>query len=283
MKRLLAVAGSLLFASGLQAQAPAVPVMLNHLYAVLDSATWADVAASPFLKAQFAASKGSTPLTWFGKHTYLELFGPGTLEGGRLGDVGVALGVEQAGGITAIARHFSTLGAPFDTATERRGTPPQSEPYYHTWRPAGVDATSRHAMLWLMEYTLEASRAQAVMDSLQPGDRGRDRFLADRFDPARLLSDITGATLAIPVDDIARMVKALRRLQVDVIMEGEGAIVRMPSFTLRLIPAWERPGLRRLEFSLLREAPANPSLRFGGSSRLRFGPGRIAVWEFALP
>lgn len=283
MRRWHLVATLLLLTPALAAQSPAAPVVLNHLYAVLDSATYADVSASPFLKAQFAASKSRVPLTWFGKHTYLEFFEPHAIEGARLGDVGVALGVEQVGGIVAIARRFKALGAPFDTATERRGTPPQSESYYHTWRPAGIDATSRRAMLWVMEYTLEASRAQAVIDSMQPSDLGRDRFLVDRFDPTRLLGDITGATLAIPVDDIARMVLALQRLKVDVILEGEGAIVRVPSFTLRLIPAWERPGLRRLEFALLREAPANPSLRFGASSRLRFGPGRVAAWDFALP
>lgn len=273
----------LALAPALSAQGPATPVALNHLYAVLDSATYAEVVASPFLSTKFAAFTSRSPATWTGKHTFLEFFDPHGFNGARAGDVGLALGVESAGGIAAIAHRFSVLGAPFDTATERRGTPQRSEPYYHTWRAAGSDATSPRMALWVMEYTLEASRAQAQRDSLPLSDRGRDRFLADRFDPTRLLGDITSATLAIPVDDIGRVVRSMHRLSVDVILEGEGAIVRLPSFTLRLIPAWERPGLRRLEFALLREAVANPSLRFSGHSRLRFGPGRVAVWDFALP
>ncbi|MES2304546.1 MAG: DUF5829 family protein [Gemmatimonadota bacterium] len=283
MRRTLLLLLTLCTTRTLAAQGPAAPVLLNHLSAVLDSATFADVAASPFLLAQFAASRGKMPLVWFGKHTYLELFDPHGLETAQLGDVGIALGVETPGAIASIAQRFSGLGAPFDTATERRGTPPQSEPFYHTFRPGGADATSRRATLWVMEYALDAARSQSRKDSLPDSDRGRDRFLADRFDPTRLLSDITGATMAIPVDDITRFVRAMERLNVEVIREGEGAIVRFPSFTLRLIPAWERPGLRRLEFSLVREAEANPSLRFGGHSRLRFGPGRVASWDFALP
>ncbi|MEO5798764.1 MAG: DUF5829 family protein [Gemmatimonadales bacterium] len=283
MKRLLALLIALGSTHAAVAQTPATPVLLNHLSAVLDSATYADVAASPFLLAQFAASRGKMPLTWFGKHTYLELFDPHGLDGAQLGDVGIALGVETPGAIAAIAHRYTGLGAPFDTATERRGTPPQSEPFYHTFRPGGLDATSRRTMLWIMEYAVDAARTQARKDSLPDNDRGRDRFLADRYDPTRLLAEITGATMAIPVDDITRLVRTMERLNVEVIREGEGAIIRFPSFTLRLIPAWERPGLRRLEFSLSRDAEANPSLRFGGHSRLRFGPGRVAAWDFALP
>lgn len=267
----------------LGAQRPAIPVVLNHLYAVLDSATYAEVLGSPFLTMQFSGFKSRSPATWTGRHTFLEFFDPHGYDGAQVGDVGIALGLEEAGGVAASAHRFTALGAPFDTSTERRGTPQQSEQYFHRWRPAGGDATSPRAAFWVMEYALEASRTLALRDSLPLGDRGRDRFLADRFDATRLLGDISSATLAIPVGDIAKLVRALERLGVGVIAEGEGAIIRLPAFTLRLLPAWERPGLRRLEFGLLREAPANPSYRFGPHSRLRFGPGRVAVWDFALP
>ena len=259
------------------------PLMLNHFYAVLDSVTYAEILASPYLTAQFAGFKNRSPATWFGRHTYLEFFDPHGYDGARAGDVGIALGFEEAGGVALTARRYTALGAPFDTATERRGTPQQSVPYFHRFRPAGVDATSPRSAFWVMEYTLEASRALAVRDSLPLRDLGRDRFLADRFDPTRLLGDITGVTVAIPVEDIAAMTRAMQRLGAEVITEGEGAIIRLSSFTLRLLPAWERPGLRRLEFGLTRDAIANPSFRFGPRSRLRFGPGRIAGWDFALP
>lgn len=284
MSRLALAPLSLLLAvATLTAQRPAPAVTLNHLYAVLDSVTYAEVAASPFLTAQFAGYRGRSPVTWFGKHTFLEFFDPHGFEGALVGDIGIALAVEEGGGVAAIARRVQALDAPGDTSTERRGTPQQSEPWFHRWRPAGADATSPRAAFWVMEYTPEAARSLGVRDSLPESDRGRDRFLADRFDPRRLLGDVTAATVAIPLDDITRMVRALRRLGVEVIPEGEGAIVRLPAMTLRLIPAWERPGLRRLEFVLVREAEANPSYRFGPHSRLRFGPGRVAVWDFALP
>jgi hypothetical protein len=284
MKRCLAVVMVLLGGVGtLSAQQRSAPLLLNHLYAVLDSATYAEVMASPFLTTQFAGFKSRSPATWFGRHTYLEFFDPHGFDSARVGDVGIALGVEVAGGLAEAARRFTTLGAPFDSTTENRGTPQQRERYVHRFQPAKADAPSPRTAFWVMEYTLEASRALAVRDSLPLGDLGRDRFLMDRFDSSKLLGDITGATLAIPVEDIAAVIRAVQRLGGEVISEGEGAIVRLPSFTLRLLPAWERPGLRRLEFNLVREATANPVFRFGQRSRLRFGPGRIAVWDFALP
>lgn len=273
----------LLAATPVAAQRKPAPLVLNHLYAVLDSAMYAEVLASPFLTGQFSGFTGRPPATWFGRHTFLQFFDPRGFDSAQVGDVGIAFGVEEAGGVAAIARRSAAEGVPFDTVTERRGTPRQSEPYFHRWRPTGVDATSPRAAFWVMEYALEASRTLARQDSLPLSDRGRDRFLADRFDATRPLGDISGATLAIPVEDIAKLVRTIRRLGVDVITEGEGAIVRLPSFVLRVIPAWERPGLRRLEFVLLRDVPANPTYRFGAHSRLRFGPGHVAVWDFALP
>lgn len=259
------------------------PLPLNHLYAVLDSATYADAVASPFLTKQFAAFTARGTATWTGRHTYVEFFAPNGFDGARAGDVGVALGVERAGGVAALARRFASLGAAFDTTTERRGTPGQSAPWFHRFRPAPADAPSSRVAFWVMEYTLEATRLVAARDSLPLDERSRDRYLAERFDPELLLGDLTGATVAVPADDIAKLSRALQRLEVDVQAEGEGAVVRVPNFTLRLVPAWERPGVRKLEFSLLREATANPVFRFGGHSRLRFGPGRIATWEFGLP
>lgn len=283
MKRLSLCAALGVLVAPLAAQRPNTPVFLNHLYAVIDSATYTEIVASPFLSTHFSGFKSKSPATWFGRHTYLELFDPGGFDGARDGDVGIAFGTETAGGVAAIARAMSGYGATFDTTTERRGTPRQSEAYFHRWQPSGSDATSPRSAFWLMEYAAEAARTLSVRDSLLVSDLGRDRFLASHFVDSLLLGDLTGATLAIPAGDIVKLTRTMQRLGVEVIAEGEGAIIRVPGFTLRLLPAWERPGLRRLEFGLLREAPANPSLKFGTHSRLRFGPGRIAVWDFSLP
>ncbi|MEP6591121.1 MAG: DUF5829 family protein [Gemmatimonadota bacterium] len=281
--RAMVVAALMAWTTPMVAQQPTAPVLLNHLYAVIDSATYAEIVASPFLSDQFSGFKATSPATWFGKHSYLELFDPKGFEGARDGDVGIAFGVERPGSVAAVAQRMTGLGAPFDTTTERRGTPRLSEAWFHRWKPAGPDATSPRAAFWLMEYADEAARTLSLRDSLPASDLGRDRFLAPRFDATRLLGDLTGATLAIPAGDIAKLMRAMQRLGVEVFAEGEGAVIRLPEFTLRLLPAWERPGVRRLEFSLLREAAANPSFRFGAHSRLRFGPGRVAAWDFSLP
>jgi hypothetical protein len=76
----------------------------------------------------------------------------------------------------------------------------------------------------------------------------------------------------------------LRRGGVSIVDEGEGLIVELEGgVRFRFVPAWERPGLRRLEFFLTQAMAANPTYRFGPRSRLQFGPGRTATWDFNLP
>jgi hypothetical protein len=62
--------------------------------------------------------------------------------------------------------------------------------------------------------------------------------------------------------------------------EGEGLVVTFPNQTLRLVPDFRRAGVERLTWRLRAEASGNPTYRFGGTSRLRFGPGRTATWTF---
>lgn len=288
--RLLArVAPALLAASALGAQAASPRLVLNHVYFVLDSATYHDVTASPFLQGEFAGHELRTTesggLKWtgfylYGRHTYLEIFGPGAMAGLKPGDVGIGLASEQPGGILSLVQRFNAQRFPFDTLTRTKSDSAGTFPWFLSWRAGGTDLTSDHSALWVMEYSAELARRAQPRDSLPASDRSRDRFLADRLVKDQLLAELTAATFALPVDDIAKISRTLDRAGVRVVAEGEGAVIMLEGFTLRLVPAWDRPGVRKLEFALNREALANPTYRFGPSSRLRFGPGRIAVWEF---
>jgi hypothetical protein len=291
MKRLLSLTVALLGAvAALGAQSAAIPPLpLNHLYFVLDSATYHDIGASPFLVSQFAGREIRTTesggIRWtgtylYGRHTYLEFFGPAGLPGSRVGDAGIGLASERPGGILALMQRFGTQHFPFDTLTRMRSDSSGSFPWFLSWRASGEDLPSDRSALWVMEYSGELMRRLAVRDSLPGSDRSRGRFLAPRLLKDQLLLDLSAATIALPVEDIVRISRTLDRAGVRVIAEGEGAVIQLEAFTLHLLPAWDRPGVRKLEFVLNREALANPTYRFGPTSRLRFGPGRVAVWEF---
>jgi hypothetical protein len=86
----------------------------------------------------------------------------------------------------------------------------------------------------------------------------------------------------MPVDDIAKIVRVLQRDGVTVLVEGEGAIIKLDGCTLHLIPSFVGAGVKQLQFALTHTAAGNPLYRFGPKSQLRFGPGPIAVWDFNL-
>lgn len=282
----------LLGAGPLGAQAPAPPrLLLNHVYFVVDSATYHDIGASPFLAGQFAGFEMRTTesggLRWsgiylYGRHTYLEVFGPGGLPGSQEGDVGIGLASEQPGGIRSLMQRFGAQHFPFDTLTRMTSDSAGAIPWFLSWRASGPELLSDRTALWVMEYSAAMARRMKQRDSLPDSDRSRDRFIATHQVRDQLMAELVSATIAMPVDDIAKVSRTLDRAGVPVISGGDGAVIQLEGFTLRLLPAWDRPGVRKLEFSLNREALANPTYRFGTSSRLRFGPGRIAVWEFLL-
>lgn len=91
---------------------------------------------------------------------------------------------------------------------------------------------------------------------------------------------LESATLALSDNALRRIDPLLRSAGATVMQEGEGLVVIFPNQTLRLVPDYRGPGVEQLAWRLRREENGNPTYRFGGVSRLRFGPGRVALWTF---
>ncbi len=289
MRRLAAVSLLALLARPVAAQTLPPRLWLDHLYLVIDSATYHDLTVSPFIDSGFGGSvrrDSAEPgepagVYLYGHHTYLVFVPAGGFPGAVPGDIGIALSSERPGGLSDLARHLAFDGLPFDTATVMRRDSTGTIAWYQALRPAGVDSLSAHDALWAQEYTLAMTRRVAARDSFGTDDRDRDRFLAAHYDSLQLLGDVTRATLAIPVDALERMRRVMTAWGLEVYPEGAGAVVKLPAMTLHLIPAYAGAGVRDLTFNLNHEAPANPTYRFGIRSRLEFGPGPTALWIFA--
>ena len=268
-----------------------VPLVMNHLEVVLDSATFADVKASPFLLEQFAAvdtvedrsHEGFPGVRLFGKYNWITLghsVGLGAKRGGP-GDVAIALSSEVPRAIENLTRdgHLTRLSTA-SGASEGGMATDYLRDFRTVARLAGPDSTSRHTHFEIMQYSAHTSGLLAQVDSLPVTNLSTVRFLARYYDRHKLFEYLSGATLAIPVDDIAKIAAVLERDSVTVLHEGEGAIIKLDGFTLHLIPPWGGAGVKQLQFALTRDVTANPVYRFGPRSRLRFGPGPIAVWDF---
>ena len=261
-----------------------VPLVLHHLVLDVDSVTWNDIAHSPFIRDQFAANEtgylnppdAGTGIRLMGKYSYLQL-----MPSPSPAFVGIMLAAERAGGLatlrgqgafqdarqTSVRGHGESQGVRVAELSDRI-------------RPAGVDSASPRVGFELLQYTTDAARRRSSIDSLSEANRSNVRFFAEYFDSGKFFSHLTGATLAIPVDDIARISRVLERDGVAVTHDGEGAIIKLDGFTLHLIPPYRGAGVKQLQFALTHAAPANPNYRFGPKSQLRFGPGLIAVWDF---
>lgn len=262
-------------------------LVLHHLRVGLDSATWRDVQQSPFLGHEFAARDSivfdASGARWMrqlfmGRRQWLEL-----VQGNGTGSIELGLTAEAAGSTPDLVEAWRRKRVVLDSSTVLRGTGDGTEPWYLRWAVMagkgamlGVELDSYHPALF---------RRLAERDSLPADVMDRARAMQPHFAPDRLFAEITGATLAIPVEEIHRLRAALiSGGAVAVVDEGEGLVVVLEDgLRLRLVPAWERPGIQRLEFYLTRSVPANPSYRLGPRSRFRFGPGRVAVWDFDLP
>lgn len=263
-----------------------VPLVLHHLVIVLDSGTWHDVSTAPLLREQFAANfphlSGRTLavelLGLIGKYNYFVFAAPHAALARQPGDVDIVVASEKPGAFDVLSAgggyQRETVSSESETSWGDLSTG------YEVLRLAGPDSTSDHARFSIIQYTSNSARQAAVKDSLPISNLAISRFLASRYAPGKLLAYVTSATLAIPVDDIAKITRVLQGDGVIVFAEGEGAIIKLDGFTLHLIPPWAGSGVKQLQFALTRDVPANPVYSFGPRSQLRFGPGPIAVWDF---
>lgn len=268
----------------------AVPVVLNHLGVVLDSATYHDVRNSPFILGKFAAVDtgflrgfdGGNGIRLMGKYNFVMFAPPAPRSRVLAGDVSVVLATTRAGDLRRVRAQgpFTPSGT---LPVRGNGPPLRADQYDDTSNrlvPGDDDSLSDRLHFAIMEYGAAAARERARVDSMPEADLATSRFLAPYVDADRLLSYLTGATLAVPTADIATLSRVLVRDHVAVFPEGEGAIIRLDGFTLHLVPSYVGAGVKQLQFALTRTAIGNPIYRFGPRSQLRFGPGPIAVWDF---
>ncbi|MCP4724942.1 MAG: hypothetical protein GY863_07895, partial [bacterium] len=88
------------------------PILLNHFYFVLDSATYVSIESSSFLRNEFAITEKRTTvrqggnsytgLYFYGENTYFEFFNIATEKNNKAGNTGIAFGIEQPNALNAL-------------------------------------------------------------------------------------------------------------------------------------------------------------------------------------
>lgn len=131
-------------------------VLLNHFYLVLDSAAYAAMEGDPFLRRELAVSEQRTTvradrtytgLYFYGTNTYFEFFDVAKETAHRVGDSGIAFGVEQPGGLEILQKRMAL--DPPEIITRQSGN--TQVPWFFSLKPQDFPAESGMSS-WIMEY-----------------------------------------------------------------------------------------------------------------------------------
>jgi len=268
-------------------------VFLNHFYVVLDSLTCNAIERDAFLRKHFAANEKRTTtnadmtytgLYFYGVNTYFELFDIANSPGHRIGDSGIAFGVDQQGAIRVLQ---DKLGPRFEPSLQS-----VTRLYQGRQIPWFFMATAKsfpyegELSCWVMEYHPE------FLAGWNPQPKAANRGILRKdvlkrycevlkpVDEPRL-EDVVELTLAADEPATNNLTHFCLQLgyQIERRQYGEIITLRGPDFTILLIPATERVrGIREIKMRT-RSLPQSDEEHRLGQSVLKF-VGRSATWSF---
>lgn len=282
-------------------------VFLNHLFVTVDSATYAAIGRSAFLRDTLAAFEQRTTFRegdrsysatyLYGRHTYFELFQPDAAR--TIGRSGLALGVDRAGEVAAVrARLLALTGndssrVPQNTNTRQQKDRPAvgTTPWYISTAVlplprsrSATEAIQPALFMWVMEFHpefLERWAPDNAAAKLAPGyPVSRAAVRSIEYRPERLLADVIDATFALDSAETADILSELAALDYKIARQGAGRAEAVgPDVTFHIEPSNAvHRGLVALAFALNRPVPA-AEYSFGARSRLVID-GRRATWTF---
>jgi hypothetical protein len=265
------------------------PVPLNHFYITVDSETYSVIEKSDFLKNQFAAferrttvrtDKTYTGIYFYGRHTYFEFFDSEHQSEFKLGDSGIAFGVDEEGA----GKKLQTILGAGEPKLVTRGYQDKQIPWFSM---LSLDLFPPHSALtsWIMEYHPDFLRQWNPMAT---GENGilreqvltRYRNVLPSSPATPILEDVVGLTVATDETSIARLKDTCVKFGYLATTEGEAVVLAGPDITLRLIKESQTVrGIRAIDFRVRKGNFKSPQT-FGRHSRLEFrGDGR-AIWIF---
>ncbi|OGG43276.1 MAG: hypothetical protein A3F84_12900 [Candidatus Handelsmanbacteria bacterium RIFCSPLOWO2_12_FULL_64_10] len=266
-------------------------VPLNHFYVVVDSATYKAIEADDFLRAHFAVSEQRTTVRtdrtytgvyFYGVDTYFEFFDVAQESGRRVGDTGVAFGVDQPGALQAIEKapdsQFTILPQPI--TRQFKGA---QVPWFFMAVPRNPPSSSGLSC-WMMEYH------PRFLEEWNPVAGGRNSGISRRQILQRYaavlkksharpyLQDVVGLTMALENATATRFVELCQPLGYRSSREGDAILLDGPEVRLRLIPETDSArGIREITVRV-KGKPKQTEYRFGRSA-LRFAEGGLAIWS----
>jgi len=266
---------------------------LNHFYIVLDSATYKDIEQDRFLRREFAVTEqrtttrsdmSYTALYFYGTTTYFEFFDAANQPAG-LGDGGIALGVDQTGGLVAVkkelASDFSIGQVPITRQSDQKQIP-----WFYTAGFPNLPPDSG-MRFWAMEYHPRFLAEWNPQGNIKNEGVSRKQILQRyaavlKDEPAKsYFEDVVALTLAVTEPTQKRLAELGKRLGYGGRAEGTTMILEGPDVVLRLIPQTDKQrGIQEITMRVRRQPEKQSEFRFGGRSVLKFHRNGLATWSF---
>ena len=270
------------------------PVSLNHFFVTVDSATYKEIEGSAFLRQEFAVTErrttvrtdtSYTALYFYGANTYFEFFDAGDRQAAQFTGSGVAFGVDESGGLHALAKESAAeiFVGPEPVTRQFDG---KQVPWFYRAVPKNFPPGSGLS-LWLMEYH---PRFLAEWNP-RPGGQNQGvsrrqilrRYAAVLKDtPARpLFEEVVALTIAAAEPTRKGLAGLGRLFGYGEHQAGGATVLRGSVIELRLTAGTdEARGVREVTMRV-RGKPKGPAeFRFGPKSVLKFHGDGLATWSF---
>jgi hypothetical protein len=261
------------------------PVYFSHATIFLSKAAYAALLHSSFLENEFSSFEERTVQrdggTWsytgiylVGQHTYLEFFqagadphfGPTVPE-----QIAFNMWIDDRGRLPVFRDRLATeTSASLVIDTTRNG---QNLPAYDSVTSQGGRSSDFGPGM----------RVEAYVKAYYPDGLTREKQLAGRFLPNKLLRDVTGFALTVDREERTRLAQEFRAYGYEIRADGEKQIAAGPDVTFTLLPAEANaPRTLRIDLSLNRPSAAEQVYRLDEAGELRI-QGGAAIWTLDSP
>lgn len=263
------------------------PLLLNHLYRVVDSATFEAARGSSWLREVFAPSElrtttrpdwSYTGLYFYGATTYLELFDEGAQ--GPVGTSGLAFGVEDAGATPAVAEAWREALGEAETRVVVRPLGAEAAPWFHIAHAVPDRRDRLH--LWSMEYHADFMASWHAGVTEDRGIRRAEilaRYARVSGGPSQpLLDDVVAVSLALTPGERTFLEQHASAFDTVVRDAGDATYVEGNALTIGLAAASDtRRGIQDL-VCRLRRPVGRETITLGNLTIST--DGERCVWKF---
>ncbi len=262
-----------------------VPVFLTHFYVALDQPTYDALLKSPEIAALaaveekhvIAGSESWSGLYVTGRRTYMEFFAAGSLQDGmRVGDCGLALTVEESGGVAKIADRLRTR---FGEKVEVDTTPAKTDIGMVPWFKSTDLKVDGPQVLstWFMEID------PAFLAAIHPGavivhPLSREQYMSWKFLPDHPLDDVVALTLRLKKFDMSQLASELGLAGWKVSTTKSGFTAAGPEVKVTVAPAAGREGIQLIEMRLRRSVPKQEIVLGTAKLQLEGTAGQLIFW-----